>query len=97
MDEQTYAKWGALHRRSVAGEPLSAAEAADYEAGCQELDGIVNYEGDLPRLRKLREQALEARARGQQLNECLARRDAEIAELEARLDSRMRQLLGIVN
>ena len=97
MNEQTYSQWQILHSRTAAGEPLNAAEQAEYEAGCQEIDNTVSYDNDLQRLRDLRDQVLEARAVGQQLRESEIQADAKIAELESRLDLRTRQLLGIEN
>ena len=95
MDEQNYSQWQILHRRHVAGETLNGAEQAHYEAGCQELDGMVNYEGDIPRMRKLRALIAEAQAEQQTLRHLENQLLAQIAEAEARLDPRSRQLLGI--
>ncbi len=97
MDEQTYLAWGTLHRRSVAGETLTEAERAEYEAGCQQIDGMVNYEGDIPRMRKLRALIAEAEAEQKTLRQQEKELLAQIAEAEANLDLRSRQLLGIEN
>ena len=97
MDEQIYLQWQILHRRNVAGETLNAAEQADYEAGCQEMDSMVNYEGDIPRMRKLRAVIAEAQAEQQTLRQRENQLIAQIADAEARLDPRSRQLLGIEN
>ena len=97
MDEPTYTAWSELHRRHVLGETLTAEEQTTYEAGCREIESTVNYEGDIPRLRQLREQLREARLVSERLRQRQATADAEIAELEARLDPRSRQLLGIAD
>ena len=96
-DAQAYAQWGALHRRYVSGELLSAEEQAAYQAGCDQLDATEKIEGDIPRLRELRDKVLEAREISRKLWEREIAADAEIAELEARLSPRSRRLLGIEN
>ena len=97
MDEQAYQYWQGLHQRVVMGETLSAAERAVYEAGCEELDASERLDGNLERLRELRAQIVAAEAEQQRLREHEAELDARIAALEARLDTRTRQLLGIGN
>ena len=97
MDEQAYLQWQQLHRRNVAGETLSAAEQGEYEAGCRKIDGMANYEGDIPRMRKLRALVAEAEAEQQTLRRREIQLLTQIAEAEARLDPRSRQLLGIEN
>jgi len=97
MDEQVYQYWQGLHQRVVMGEALSAAEQAVYEAGCEELDAEERLDGNLERLRELRAQIVAAEAEQQRLREHEAELDARIAALEARLDTRTRQLLGIGN
>jgi peptidoglycan hydrolase CwlO-like protein len=95
MDEQAYQKWQVLHRRTVSGERLSTKEQAEYEAGCRELDAQERLDGNLERLRALRAQIAEAETEQQRLRTQEKELDARIAELEARLDTRTRQLLGI--
>jgi hypothetical protein len=97
MDEQAYEYWQVLHRRVIRSETLSAAEQAVYEAGCQELDAEEQLDGNLERLRELRAQITAAETEQQRLREREADLDARIVALEARLDTRTRQLLGIGN
>jgi septal ring factor EnvC (AmiA/AmiB activator) len=97
MDEQAYQYWQVLHRRMIRSETLSAAEQAIYEAGCQELDAEERLDGNLERLRELRAQIAAAETEQQHLREQEAALDAHIIALEARLDARTRQLLGIGN
>ena len=97
MDEQTYQHWQVLHRRVVLGETLNAAEQAVYESGCQELDAEERLDGDLERLRELRAHIAAAETEPQHLQAREAELDARIVALEARLDIRTRQLLGISN
>jgi chromosome segregation ATPase len=97
MDEQAYQYWQRLHQRVVMGETLSAAEQAVYEAGCEQLDAEERLDGNLERLRALRAQIVAAEAEQQRLRAHEAELDARIAALEARLDTRTRQLLGIGN
>ena len=97
MDEQAYQHWQELHRRVVTGETLSTIEQATYEAGCRELDDEERLDGNLERLRELRAKIAEAEAEQQRLREREAELDARIAALEARLDKRTRQLIGIGN
>ena len=95
MDSQNYRAWQELHLRAARGEALNASEQADYEAGCQELDADETLDGDLDRLRKLRELIGSAESAKRQLRDQEANLDARIAALEDRLDTRTRQLLGI--
>lgn len=88
-------EWQRLHRRTASGEILNAAEQAVYEAGCQELDATENLDGDLVRLQQLRANIMDAEAEQQQLQTQEHALDKRIAALEARLDERTRQLLGI--
>jgi len=68
-----------------------------YEAGCEELDAEERLDGNLERLRELRAQIAAAEAEQQRLRAHGAELDARIIALEARLDTRTRQLLGIGN
>ena len=95
MDDQAYQDWQVLHRRMMQGEMLNAAEQAVYEAGCQALDAEERLDGNLERLRELRAQIAAAELEQQRLREREAELDARIVALEARLDTRTRQLLGI--
>jgi hypothetical protein len=95
MDEQAHQYWQVLHRRVAMGETLSVAEQAAYENGCQELDVEERLDGNLARLRELRTQIAAAETEQQRLQEQEAELDARIVALEARLDTRTRQLLGI--
>ena len=95
MDEQAYQDWQVLHRRMMQGEMLNAAEQAVYEAGCQAFDAEERLDGNLERLRELRAQIAAAELEQQRLREREAELDARIVALEARLDTRTRQLLGI--
>jgi hypothetical protein len=95
MDEQAYQYWQVLHRRVIMGETLRAAEQAAYEAGCQELDAEERLDSNLARLRELRTQIAAAETEQQRLRAQETALDARIAALEARLDTRTRQLLGI--
>lgn len=97
MDEQAYQHWQALHRRAALGETLNTAEQAAYEAGCQELDAEERLDGNLEHLRELRAHIAAAETEQQRLREQEAALDARIVALEARLDARTRQLLGIGN
>ncbi len=95
MDEQTYMSWQVLHRRVSNGEQLCVAEQSAYEAGCQELDAEERFDGTLERLRELRAHIAAAEIEQQHLRAHEADLDARILALEARLDTRTRQLLGI--
>jgi chromosome segregation ATPase len=97
MDPEIYRQWQELHRRMVLGKTLNASEQEAYEAGCRELDAAEELDGSLDQIRKLREQIFSADAAQQRLREQEAELDARIAALEARLDTRTRQLLGIGN
>ena len=84
-----------MHRRIAAGETLNATDQAAYDTGCRELDAEEVLDGDIQRLRDLRAHIAAAESRQQLLREREHDLDARIASLEARLDSRTRQLLGI--
>jgi len=95
MDETKQARWQTLHRQAVTGEPLTEAEQTEYEEACREMDAEEILDGDLPRLRELRKEIADADAEKRRMEIREAELDAKIAALEARLDSRTRQLLGI--
>lgn len=81
----------------MAGEILSVTEQAEYEAGHHELETTEVLDGDIQMLRDLRDKIAGAEADQQRLREREMTLDARIAALEARLNSRTRQLLGIGN
>ena len=97
MDEQAYQYWQVLHRRVATGETLNAAEQAGYESGCQALDAAERLDGNLERLRELRAHIAAAETEQQRLRAQEVELNARIVALEARLDTRTRQLLGINN
>ena len=89
--------WQVVHRRVATGETLNAAEQAVYESGCQALDTEERLDGNLECLRELRAHIAAAETEQQRLRAQEAELDARIVALEARLDTRTRQLLGISN
>ena len=95
MKDEAYKIWQDLHRRFVSGEALDETERAEYEAGCRELDAEEKLDGNLDRLRALRAQIMEAKLDQQQLRAQEQELDARVAAMEARLDKRTRELLGI--
>src|SRR5688500_1265224 len=95
MSSKHEAHWKELHRRVALGESLNTAEKAVYEAGCREMDAEEWLDGDLARLRELRNGIVEAEREQQRLRDREAELDDRIADLEARLDERTRRLLGI--
>ena len=95
MNTQELQQWQQLHGRKMAGEPLSASEQADYETGQSELDSTETLDGDIERLRELRNKIAAAEVEQQRLREQHAALDACIAALEACLDSHTRHLLQI--
>ena len=97
MDEAALRQWQELHKRHVLGEPMTEEERATYQAGCDELDSTEKIDGDIPRLLALRTKLQEAREISRKLREREEAADAEIAELEAQLDPRSRQMLGIAD
>ena len=97
MDEQAYKRWQVLHRRILYGEILSTKEQTDYEAGCQELDAQEKLDGNLEQLRTLHAQITEAKTQQQRFRSQSQDLDMRIASLEARLDTRTRELLGIIS
>ena len=97
MQPQIYRHWQDLHRRAVRGETLSHAEQEAYEIGCRELDAEESMDGSVDKMRQLREQISSATLEQRELQEREAQLDARIATLEANLDARTRQLLGIGN
>jgi chromosome segregation ATPase len=97
MQQSADKNWSALHRRRACGETLSAQEQADYDAICRQMDAQEHLDGNLARLRELRLQIAQAKAEQQQLQTQEDALDARISDLEARLDARTRQLLGIAS
>ena len=97
MDEAALRQWGALHQRHVSGELMSAEEWTAYQAGCDELDATEKIDGDIAPMRKIRALIVEAEAEQRILRREEETLLAQIAEAEARLSPRSRQLLGIEN
>ncbi len=99
MDASQYQRWQSLHGRRMSGETLSLEEQADYDTACRELDAEEQQQldGNLQLLRNLRVQIAQADTETQRLRQEVIQQDARIALLEAHLDSRTRQLLGIGN
>lgn len=97
MDEATLKAWQALHLRFAKGETLTPEEQAVYEAGAQELDAEENLDGDIEELRRMKQVIASLEAEHTQLAAQKARLDAEIMVLEAKLDPRTRELLGVGN
>ena len=95
MEPQDDRQWQELHRRTVRGETLTLSEQEAYEAGCRELDAEEFLDGTVEKMRNLREQIGSAAREQRDLQVREAELDARIATLEARLDARTRQLLGI--
>ena len=90
-DAQAYAKWGALHRRHVLGEPMSEAEAAEYEAGCQKIDATVRYDGDAARQQEILDRLDVVEERQRRLTELETAMDARLAALKSELAEAMPQ------
>ena len=84
-DAQAYAQWGALHQRHVMGEPMSEAEAAEYEAGCQKIDATVRYDGDAARQQEILDRLDAIEEQQRRLTALETTMDAEIAELKRQL------------
>lgn len=97
MDASQYQGWQKLHGRRMARETLSSEEQAEYETACRELDAEEEQQldGNLQLLRDLRVQIAQAEAETQRLRQEVIKQDARIAQMEARLDTRTKQLLGI--
>jgi uncharacterized protein involved in exopolysaccharide biosynthesis len=97
MDQQAYEHWQNLHRRFVTGETLDAAEQVEYQAACQDMDATEILVGNLKMLQELRNKIMEAETEAQRFRQQEDELDSRIATLEARLDTRTRQFLGIGN
>lgn len=99
MDERSYRAWWPLHLRVAKGETLSADEQTAYEAGLQQLDAeeaeAFRPDKEIVDLRELREQVFAADAEHQRLSKQYETMRSEMARLEALLDERTRQALGI--
>jgi len=95
MGLQLNEQWQALHRRVVSGGTLSPAEQAVYDAACRELDEQETLDGNLKRLRDVRTSIAEAESQQRLLREREAELDAQIQDLEKRLDQRTLHLLGV--
>jgi hypothetical protein len=101
MEKQDYSVWWPLHLRRAKGETLSADEQALYEAGVQQLDAeeaeTFRRDEELDQLREIRRRVLFADAEHQRLSQQYEKMRAEMTRLEALLDERTRQALGIGN
>lgn len=95
MDEATYKQWWPLHRRTAVGEPLSAEEQADYEAGLRQLEAEEHIGFDMAGLQEAREQIRQTEAERQQLEARRQELEARIARLEAAMSERDKQSLEI--
>jgi hypothetical protein len=95
MDPHTYQRWWALHLRTARRENLTAEEKAFYEAGLKQLHQEEVRANRGAGLRELRAATAALQAEHAQLHAQCEKLDAEIMALEATLDERARQLLGI--
>ena len=91
MDEQAYKVWSELHRRRIFGEPMTDEEWAAHEAGCQEIDATVRYDGSLAYQQELMTRLDAVEARQQQQREQEASMDAEVADLKKQLEALTRR------
>lgn len=100
MDETALKHWQTLHNRAVQGATLTEEEQAIYEAGIRELDAEEEEQlrsSNIEQMRQMRARIAEAEAEHQNLLANHAQLKAQIAMLEANLDVKTRQLLGIGN
>ena len=88
-------EWSALHIRAARGETLSPEERAVYEAGLKQLEEGESYPGVLTLLKQARAQTAALEAEQAELRVRHDARKARIAVLEAALDERTRQALGL--
>ena len=91
MDEQAYKVWSELHRRRIFGEPMTDEEWAAHEAGCQEIDATVRYDGSLAYQQELMTRLDAVEERQRQLTKLENAMDARIAALESELAEAMPQ------
>ena|SRR5579883_3268602 len=99
MNQPTSQNWEDLHRRFVLGESLTAEEKAAYEAAMREQDEeeMAQLSGSVEEIRALRAQIAEAEAERKKLEAQRVELETAVAALEANLDEKTRQLLGIGN
>lgn len=95
MDPHTYQRWWVLHLRAARSENLTAEERALYEAGLKQLQQEEVREGHRAGIRNLRDTVAALQSEHAQLDARRQKLDAEIMALEATLDERTRQLLGV--
>jgi hypothetical protein len=95
MDQVTYEKWWPLHLKAAKQEPLTAEEQAFYQAGKKELGDEEEIRIDYEEFRRLRAAIKAEEARFEKNMEKRKELHARIAELEASLSPRQRQLIGI--
>ena len=91
MDEQAYKVWSELHRRRIFGEPMTDEEWAAHEAGCQEIDATVRYDGSLAYQQEMMKRLDAVEERQLRLTELETALDARIAALESELAEAMPQ------
>ncbi|MBC7527289.1 MAG: hypothetical protein H7308_07035 [Chthonomonadaceae bacterium] len=95
MEITKYTIWAELHRRVVNEEPLDAAEQVLYRAGCDEIEAESMHNEDISRMTELRKRIAESDAESERLRNRRMELDAKILRLEAMLEARTRQTLGI--
>lgn len=95
MEITKYTIWAGLHRRVVNEESLDAAEQVLYETGCDEIEAESMHDGDISRMTELRKRIAESDAESERLRNRRMELDAKILRLEAMLEARTRQTLGI--
>jgi SMC interacting uncharacterized protein involved in chromosome segregation len=89
-------EWSVLHLRAARGETLSSEENAAYQAGLQRLHESESFSGeDLALMRQARAEIAALEAEQQELRAQHDALRAQIARLEAALDERARQALGL--
>jgi hypothetical protein len=95
MDPDAYQRWWTLHLRVARNENLTAEEKACYEAGLKQLQQEEVGGNGAARIRELRAAVSALQADYNQLHAKSEKLETEITALEASLDERGRQLLGV--
>ena len=95
MDEATYHIWWALHLRAARGEGLNLEEQVAYEAGLRQMHQEEIYDQDVATLRQARAAVAALETEQAQWRTRREQLEAEIVTLEAALNERTRQLLGV--
>lgn len=97
MDETTYQRWWPLHLRTARGEILSDEERSFYENELSRLyqDEQIQLQVAPSRNLQLRERIEALEAERTRLEAKRKQLDEEIAALEAALNQKTRQLLGV--